>query len=178
MVAGVSGHSFPAGREFTTGSQREQEVFAKSRAALHSLVGMEFPVESASPGAMQALGRELAAEMEGQGVIGLDGPLGAGKTELVKGLAAGLGYRGHVTSPTFTILHEYHGGMHPLYHFDFYRVERVEELLEIGWDELVEEPGICVAEWASRFDDLLPADALRLQITIAEENRRTVTRLP
>ena len=71
---------------------------------------MDFPLKCDNPGAMQALGRDLAGELAAGGVVGLDGDLGAGKTELVKGLAAGMGCEGAVTSPTFAILQEYRAG--------------------------------------------------------------------
>jgi len=123
---------------------------------------------------MQALGRALARDLPPGAVVGLDGDLGAGKTELVKGLAVGVDYFGVVTSPTFTLLHEYRGGRRPLFHFDFYRVERAEEILDLGWDELIEEGGLCAVEWAERFPGLLPPGALRLGITISSEGWRRV----
>lgn len=135
---------------------------------------MDFPVDCADPAAMQSLGRALAGDLPAGAVIGLDGELGAGKTELVKGLALGIGYAGAVTSPTFNLLHEYRSGRRPLFHFDFYRVERAEEILELGWDEYLEEGGLCVVEWAGRFSGLLPAEALRLEITILPAGRRRV----
>jgi|TARA_B100001964_G_scaffold220330_2_gene263284 tRNA threonylcarbamoyladenosine biosynthesis protein TsaE len=127
---------------------------------------------------MQALGRDLAGELTNGGVIGLDGELGAGKTELVKGLAAGVGHAGPVTSPTFTLLHEYRMGVRTLYHFDFYRVERAEDILRLGWDDLVEESGsILAVEWASRFPELLPEGALRVNLQILPGEARRVTRV-
>ena len=135
---------------------------------------MEFPIDCADAAAMQALGRQLARELAPGAVIGLDGDLGAGKTEMVKGLAAGVGHPGAVTSPTFTLLHEYRGGERPLFHFDFYRVERAEEILDLGWDDFLEEGGLCAVEWAARFPSLLPPEALRLGITILPGGQRRV----
>ncbi|MEM7148147.1 MAG: tRNA (adenosine(37)-N6)-threonylcarbamoyltransferase complex ATPase subunit type 1 TsaE, partial [Verrucomicrobiota bacterium] len=99
-------------------------------------VTRERVVDSAE--AMLALGREVGAGMSGGEVIGLVGPLGAGKTHFVKGLVYGLGCEAGVTSPTFTLVHEYVGGRCPVYHFDFYRVEAEAELVELGWEEYVE----------------------------------------
>ena len=99
---------------------------------------MDFPRKCENPGKMRALGHELARELTPRTVIGLDGELGAGKTELVKGLAAGMGHEGVVTSPTFTLLHEYPAGKRVLYHLDFYRMEAEQEALALGWDDLLE----------------------------------------
>lgn len=136
---------------------------------------MEGPRQCADAAAMRALGRELGRELRGGAVVGLDGELGAGKTELVKGLAAGLGFDGAVTSPTFTLLHEYRGGRLPLFHFDFYRVGQAAEILDLGWDELAEE-GVIAVEWAERFPELLPEGTLRLAIEIGPDGGRLVTR--
>ena len=122
---------------------------------------------------MQALGRDLAGELGAGAVVGLDGDLGAGKTEFVKGLAAGMGFEGVVTSPTFTLLHEYEAGARTLCHFDFYRVERREEILALGWDELLEEPdSVLVVEWAGKFPELLPPGALRLRVEMQPSGER------
>ena len=125
---------------------------------------------------MQALGRELAEELNGGEVVALCGELGAGKTELVKGLAAGLGYHGMVTSPTFNLLHEYRGGRLVVFHFDLFRVEQAEEIVDLGWDELMEEGGVLAVEWAERYPHLLPPDALVLSIEIHPGDRRRVER--
>lgn len=102
-----------------------------------------------------ALGRTLAAG----DVVALCGPLGAGKTQASKGIAAGLGSRADVTSPTFTLVHEYRDGRLPVFHFDFYRHERAGAVLAAGWDDILDEPGVVVVEWADRFPELLPPQA-------------------
>ena len=136
---------------------------------------MDFPLKCDNPGAMQALGRDLAGELASGGVVGLDGDLGAGKTELVRGLAAGMGCEGEVTSPTFAILQEYRAGARNLYHFDFYRVGSGEEILALGWDELLEEPAsVVIVEWAEKFAGVLPSKALRLRIEILSPEERLV----
>jgi tRNA threonylcarbamoyladenosine biosynthesis protein TsaE len=125
---------------------------------------------------MMALGREIGVALSGGEVIGLVGPLGAGKTHLVKGLARGLGCDSGVTSPTFTLVHEYGGGRCPLYHFDFYRVEREEEFLEIGWEEYLDAgDGVVVVEWADRFEELMPEGTSWWRIELGEgEGKRVV----
>ena len=114
-----------------------------------------------SPEAMIALGREVAAGLHAGSVLALQGGLGAGKTHFTKGiaegLAEGLNCSLEVTSPTFTLVHEYQGGRLPLYHFDFYRMGSEEEVLRIGWDEYLDEDGVVVVEWPDKFPDLIPA---------------------
>lgn len=134
---------------------------------------MEFPRHCAGPEEMRAVGRELATGLEAGMVIGLDGDLGAGKTELVKGVAAALGSSGPVTSPTFSLLHEYQGGRLPLYHLDFYRIETAVEVLDLGWDELVDD-GAVIVEWAGRFPELLPVGTLRLRLEVLPDGGREV----
>ena len=92
----------------------------------------------------------LAAKLRAGDVVLLRGDLGAGKTVFVKGLAAGLGLDPDaVTSPTFTLVHQYHGGRLPLVHLDLYRIERIE-LDEVGFDAALAEAGVLVVEWAER----------------------------
>jgi tRNA threonylcarbamoyladenosine biosynthesis protein TsaE len=121
---------------------------------------------------MVALGRELAGGLASGDVLALVGGLGAGKTHLTKGLAAGLGCGGSVTSPTFSLVHEYRGGRLPLFHFDFYRLESPEALLAIGWDEFLDQGGVVVAEWADRFPELLPPGTRWLRFEVLPAGRR------
>ena len=151
--------------------------FCQRRRSEAESEGMDFPRICENTGEMRALGHELAQEMESGAVIGLDGDLGAGKTEFVKGFAAGMGYDGLVTSPTFTLLHEYAAGKRVLYHLDFYRVEGEQEILALGWDDLLEDSGgVVVVEWASKFAGLLPAGTLRLSLKLTPEGGRRIHR--
>lgn len=104
-------------------------------------------------------GRALGAGLAAGDVVALCGPLGAGKTQAAKGIVAGLGSQAAVTSPTFTLVHEYRDGRLPVFHFDFYRHERPGAVLAAGWDDILDEPGVVVVEWADRFPELLPAHA-------------------
>lgn len=124
---------------------------------------------------MEALGAEIAAGLAAGSVLALVGGLGAGKTRLVKGLAKGSGFGGEVTSPTFSLVHEYRGGRLPVFHFDLYRLKDDQELLGIGWDEFLDEPGIVVAEWADLFPDLLPPATRWLHFEVLPEGGRRVT---
>ena len=121
-----------------------------------------------------ARGHAIAATLRRGDVLALCGDLGAGKTHFVKGLAAGLGTAASVTSPTFTLLHEYPGGRLPLYHFDFYRLDDADEALRIGLDEYLDGDGACVIEWAEKFPALLPPHTRWLGFTHREDGAREI----
>ena len=133
---------------------------------------------SASADATIALGRTIAATLRRGDVLALCGDLGAGKTHFVKGVAAGLGASSGVTSPTFTLIHEYPGGRLPLYHFDFYRLEDGDEALKIGLDEYLDGDGACVIEWADKFPALLPPHTRWLHFTHRDDGARTIDETP
>lgn len=118
-----------------------------------------------------ALGRRLAAELRAGDVVALSGELGAGKTVLVKAIAAALGFQRTVTSPTFTIIHEYKTRP-PLYHIDLYRLCTEQEAIDIGIEEYLGGDGICLVEWAERIERLLPARTIRVWIEIVSETVR------
>ena len=124
--------------------------------------------------AMEALGREAATQVRPGTVIALVGGLGAGKTHWTKGFVAGIGSAADVTSPTFGLIHEYSGGRLPVFHLDFYRLDSAAELVALGWDELLEEDGVVIAEWADKFPELLPPDTLWLQFTVEPDGSRTL----
>ncbi|HYF37793.1 MAG TPA: tRNA (adenosine(37)-N6)-threonylcarbamoyltransferase complex ATPase subunit type 1 TsaE [Prosthecobacter sp.] len=111
-----------------------------------------------TPEATFEWGRRLADSLNSGSVVALCGHLGAGKTQAVKGIVEGLGSRADVTSPTFTLVHEYLDGRAPIYHFDFYRMEREDEVLSLGWDDYMDDAaGIVLVEWADLFPRLMPA---------------------
>lgn len=124
---------------------------------------------------MENLGREMADHARPGSVFALVGGLGAGKTHWTKGMVAGCGSAAEVTSPTFGLVHEYPGGRYPLIHLDFYRLESAEELLALGWDELLEQDGVIIAEWADKFPELLPAETCWLQFTVEADGSRSVS---
>lgn len=123
------------------------------------------------------LARRLGALVVPGTVLVLAGPLGAGKTSFVQGLAKGMGVQGIVNSPTFTIIKEYSGRL-PLYHFDFYRLQASEELWELGFDEYLRGGGVCALEWGERFMELLPRDHLQIAIDYRGALRRRLRFVP
>lgn len=129
---------------------------------------------SPSPADTIAIALALAATLRRGDVLALSGDLGAGKTHFVKGLATGLGAPASVTSPTFTLLHEYRGGRLPLYHFDFYRLDHADEALRIGLDEYLFGDGVCVIEWAEKFPALLPPHTRWLRFTHRADGTREI----
>ena len=120
----------------------------------------------------RALGEKLASGLKPGDVVLLKGELGAGKSELTRGIARGLGVTETVTSPSFTILNVYESGRYPLYHFDWYRLESAEELYELGMDEYLGGDGIAVVEWAERCPEAIPETYMQIGITATGEEQR------
>lgn len=129
---------------------------------------------SNSPEDTAKAGAEWARKARAGDVFALVGDLGAGKTQFAKGFVAEIGSRAEVTSPTFTLLHEYGGGRFPVYHFDFYRLGTPDAVLRLGFDEYTEGDGVCLIEWADRFPQLLPAGAVMITIETKSENERVI----
>jgi tRNA threonylcarbamoyladenosine biosynthesis protein TsaE len=128
---------------------------------------------SNSPEETQAIGRELAAGLGKGSVVALSGDLGAGKTHCVKGLVEAFGGDpDDVTSPTFTLVHEYRDTRLPVFHFDFYRLEEASELRSIGWEDYLLEDGVLVVEWAERFPQAFPEGTVKVRFSIGEGNLR------
>jgi tRNA threonylcarbamoyladenosine biosynthesis protein TsaE len=130
---------------------------------------------SNSPAETEAIGRQLAERIDVGAVLALKGELGSGKTLFVKGLVAGLGSSADVTSPTFTIAHEYQGGRLPVYHFDFFRLEDSQSLAQLGLDDYFFGDGLSVIEWADRFPEFIPEQARRVFFEIKSETQRAIT---
>jgi tRNA threonylcarbamoyladenosine biosynthesis protein TsaE len=113
--------------------------------------------------ATRALAGALAALLEAGDVISLVGDLGAGKTAFAQGLARGLGVEGPVTSPTFTIVQEYEGRL-PVAHVDVYRLDRLQDLYDLGFDELIDDGRVTIVEWGDLIAQALPPEHLVVRI--------------
>ncbi len=126
-----------------------------------------------------AAGDELGRQLRAGQVVALVGDLGAGKTHFVKGIAESQGVsREEVSSPTFTIAHEYRGPKATVYHIDCYRLEDAAELARTGADEYIGGDGVCLIEWPQRIESLLPVDTILVSIRHAEEGVRRIQILP
>jgi tRNA threonylcarbamoyladenosine biosynthesis protein TsaE len=122
----------------------------------------------------ERLGVALASVLRGGTVVGLIGPLGAGKTRLVQAVATALGVpAGRVTSPTFVLVNEYTSGRLPVYHFDTYRLKDDDDFLNLGPEEYFDSAGITFVEWADRVATLLPASRLEITIDPTSETDRS-----
>lgn len=107
----------------------------------------------------KAFGETLAKTLEPGDIVALVGDLGTGKTTLTKYIAKGLGIDEMITSPTFTIVQEYHSGRLPLYHFDVYRIMDIEEMYEMGYEEYFFGNGVSIIEWADQIEEIIPESA-------------------
>ena len=110
------------------------------------------------------LGEKLSAKVNPGDIIRLDGDLGVGKTVFTQGFAKGLGIDDNINSPTFTIIQVYEEGRIPLYHFDAYRIGDYEEMYEIGYEEYFFGEGVCIVEWASLIEEIMPENTIKIQI--------------
>ena len=121
-------------------------------------------IETYSPEETFQAGKRLG-EQAGKGqVYCLDGDLGVGKTVFTQGFAKGLGIQSDVNSPTFTIIQQYEEGRLPLYHFDVYRIGDISEMDEIGYEDCFYGEGVCLIEWASLVEEIIPETAIEIRI--------------
>lgn len=130
---------------------------------------------SRSPEETFQFAREFAGRLKRDEVLALCGDFGAGKTQFVKGLASGLGVSVEVTSPTFTLIHEYPGGRLSLFHVDFYRLDTTAEAVNIGIDEYLRGGGVTAIEWADKFAELIPDGAVWIQFRALDDDTREIT---
>ena len=115
---------------------------------------------------------EIINSLDGRTVVLLRGGMGAGKTTLVSRIAALLGAEDTVTSPTFALVNQYEGSECRIYHFDFYRIDRIEEVFDLGYEEYFYSGDLCLVEWPEKIEPLIPDDAMVVRITVGEDEQR------
>lgn len=119
---------------------------------------------------------EILGALDGRNVVALYGPMGAGKTTLVREICAQLGSEDTVTSPTFALINRYDTAEgNAIFHFDFYRIERPEEAFDMGYEEYFYSDGLCLVEWPEKVEELLPDDVMKVTITPTSNTRRVIT---
>lgn len=131
---------------------------------LNQLQKMTMKKETSTPEETKELAISLAKEAKAGDIILLHGDLGVGKTVFSQGFAQGLKIEEPIQSPTFTILQEYDEGTLPFYHFDVYRISDPEEMYEIGFQDYLYGNGVCLIEWASKVEELLPEEVIEIKI--------------
>ena len=119
------------------------------------------------------LGKKIGKQLKKGDVVALDGSLAAGKTYLTKGIAQGLDIEEDITSPTFTLISEYSGRFN-LYHMDVYRLEGVEDFLDLGTEEMLYGDGVCVIEWSKKVKQALPKNTIYIDIMVNDDNSRKI----
>ena len=134
---------------------------------------MEFEFDLAS---IDKAAKFLLDNLKGNTIVLLDGPMGAGKTTLSKAVCIELGVEDSISSPTFSIVNEYRDSEDkPIYHFDFYRIDDVEEAINIGAEDYFYSGNLCLIEWASRVENIIPDDFILLSLSIEDVHSRKLT---
>lgn len=127
-------------------------------------------------GDLDRAAREFLRQTEGVSVYAFYGSMGAGKTTFISAVCRVLGVEDEVASPTFTIVNEYlTGDGRPVYHFDFYRIEKISEALDIGYEEYMDSGELCFMEWPEKIEQILPDDALKVCISENADGSRTLS---
>ena len=133
-------------------------------------------IEIESLSELPKVAEAVLGELRGRSVVLFRGPMGAGKTTLISRIAAALGAEDTVTSPTFALVNQYEGeGGRRIYHFDFYRINNVEEALDLGYEEYFYSGDLCLVEWPEKIEPLLPEDAMTVTIPVGEDEHRCFT---
>ena len=118
--------------------------------------------------------REFIDHMDGRKVFAFYGKMGAGKTTFIKAVCEELGVEDVITSPTFAIINEYSGKNDTIYHFDFYRIKKLEEVYDMGYEDYFYSGALCFIEWPELIEEVLPEDAVKVQILEKEDGTRAV----
>lgn len=133
---------------------------------------MEKIIEITSIDELDVAAQAVIDSLNGRTVVAFDAPMGAGKTTVISRIAALLGAEDSVTSPTFAIVNQYMGTNGAIYHFDMYRIERIEEALDFGSEEYLSSGELCLVEWPEKIEALLPDDTMVVKIEIVSDSAR------
>ena len=129
-------------------------------------------IEIDSLSELERVADEVIEALDGRTVVLLRGGMGTGKTTLVSRIAARLGAEDTVTSPTFALVNQYEGAECRIYHFDFYRIDRIEEVFDLGYEEYFYSGDLCLVEWPEKIEPLIPDDAMVVRITAGDGEER------
>jgi tRNA threonylcarbamoyladenosine biosynthesis protein TsaE len=132
---------------------------------------MEKIIEINSLDELDKVAQAVVDSLEGRTVVAFDAPMGAGKTTLIGRIARYLGSEDDTTSPTFAIVNQYEGNR-TIFHFDMYRIDRIEEALDFGTEEYLSSGELCLVEWPEKIEALLPDDTMVVKIEILSDNAR------
>jgi tRNA threonylcarbamoyladenosine biosynthesis protein TsaE len=127
-----------------------------------------------SPEETKKLGEKLAESFSPGLVVALFGSLGSGKTCFAQGICSGLGVKDFVVSPSFVLINEYQGKLR-VYHIDLFRLEKLSEVINLGYEEYFYGEGVCIVEWAEKAFELLPEKRLEIRLKILSENEREIS---
>lgn len=138
---------------------------------------MEYRINIPDLQSIDAAAREFLQAIEGHKLIAFYAPMGAGKTTFTTALCRALGVKEDaVSSPTFAIVNEYRAADgEPVFHFDFYRIERIEEALDLGFYDYIDSGCLCIMEWPENIEDIIPDDTLKVRINVNPDQSRTLT---
>ncbi len=134
---------------------------------------MEIKIQSIDT--IREAAREFIEKMGDRKVFAFYGKMGAGKTTFVKAICEELGVNDVITSPTFAIVNEYEAHDASIYHFDFYRIKKIEEVYDMGYEDYFYSGGLCFIEWPELIEDLLPEDAVKVTISVNDNDERIVS---
>ena len=134
---------------------------------------MEIKIQSIDT--IREAAREFIEKMDDHKVFAFYGKMGAGKTTFVKAICEELGVNDVITSPTFAIVNEYEAHDASIYHFDFYRIKKIEEVYDMGYEDYFYSGGLCFIEWPELIEDLLPEDAVKVTISVNDNDERIVS---
>ncbi len=129
-------------------------------------------IEIDSQSELDGVAELIIESLDGRDVVLFRGGMGAGKTTLISRIVALLGAQDTVTSPTFALVNQYEGTERRIYHFDFYRIERIEEVFDFGYEEYFYSGDLCLVEWPEKIEALIPDDAMVVRIEVTGEQSR------